>query len=570
MTITTILRPRGLMFAAALGCASAASAQEHLPKRLYATDLGTLGGQRAEARAINDAGLIVGMDTEGRTARSPITAFVVPPDGKMIGLEGRRGAVDVNERGMVVGTTVGSASRIRPFLWTASDGFRDLPAVTARRVAGVAIDRAGMIAVTSDTYPEPVQTWVCDPPRNACTVLPGKPGLSAIALGMSPSGAVVGFLGEVIERGPDEPNIVNEYPIFWDAGSRQLHELPVLREADGTEWKGEATDMNDAGTIVGTLWHAGSVRAVAWVGPDHQLRDLGDGRANAINAHDVVVGGVPHPLKAADEVPRYRAHLWDLRRKTALDFTGLAEAPEDVFDAEATDINDRGVAVGRLATTADGWGGSHAVVFDRYAPEDGEVAPAPASSSPSSTSVPAAPACVLPADCESVPLTFLTLDACCTATTACGLKVTGAPPELRETIASALELGDGETCAPRDRFFIKHAGSEDLRIETDEGKEILLSTGCDTASILSISFIGCCMPNNHCGVSTYGIWDTLNVLAPGEPFSKLQCVSSKELNAQLADSKLRGLRFLPDTDKSCDYAALDAQLPPVEYFSRSR
>jgi hypothetical protein len=232
-------------------------------------------------------------------------------------------------------------------------------------------------------------------------------------------------------------------------------------------------------------------------------------------------------------------------------------------------INDRGVASGQLATAANGWLGSHGVVFDRYTPEDGDVAPAPAISA-SSRSVPAAPACTLPEDCESVPLIFLTLDACCTATTACGLEVTGAPPELRETLASALELEKGETCAPRDRFFIKHPGSEDLRIETDEGKEILLSTGCDNASILSISFIGCCMPNNRCGVSTYGVWDTLNVLAPGEPFSRLQCVSSKELNAQLADSKFRGLRFLPDTDTSCDYAALDAQLPPLEYFSRSR
>lgn len=174
------------------------------------------------------------------------------------------------------------------------------------------------------------------------------------------------------------------------------------------------------------------------------------------------------------------------------------------------------------------------------------------------------PACTLSPDCESVPLVFLELGACCTATTSCGLEVRNGPPDLRETVASVLELGEGETCAPRDRFFLTHPGSEDLRVATDTGEEILLTTGCNTASILSISFIGCCMPSNRCGVSTYGVWDTIGVLAPGAPFSRLQCVSSKTLNQQLEHSQFRGLRFLPDTDAPCDHAALDAQLPPVE------
>lgn len=179
-----------------------------------------------------------------------------------------------------------------------------------------------------------------------------------------------------------------------------------------------------------------------------------------------------------------------------------------------------------------------------------------------------AAACTLSEDCDSVPLVFLSLEACCTASTSCGFAVRGGPPELQETVASALDLGAGETCAPRDRYFLTHPGSEDLRIADDDGEEILLTTGCRTASILSISFIGCCMPNDRCGVSTYGVWDTLGVLAPGRPFSRLECVSSKVLNAQLEDSQFRGLRFLPDTDAPCDHAALDAQLPPVDWFLR--
>ena len=177
--------------------------------------------------------------------------------------------------------------------------------------------------------------------------------------------------------------------------------------------------------------------------------------------------------------------------------------------------------------------------------------------------------CTLPPDCERAESPIFSLEPCCTERIACGFSRTMVPPELQdlqETIATAVGLHDGDTCAPRDRFFIKHPGSEDLRIQTQSGDEILLSTGCETASILSISFIGCCMPNNRCGVSTYGIWDTLAVIAPGEPFSRLQCVPSSELNAQIGRTKLRGLRFLPDTDAPCDYAALDASLPPADPY----
>lgn len=181
----------------------------------------------------------------------------------------------------------------------------------------------------------------------------------------------------------------------------------------------------------------------------------------------------------------------------------------------------------------------------------------------------AAATCSLPPDCEGAKTAVFSLEPCCTERVACGFASIDAPPELtelQETVATAVGLTDGETCAPRDRYFIRHPGSEDLRVKTESGDEILLTTGCDTASILSINFVGCCMPNNRCGVSTYGMWDTLAVLAPGEPFGRLQCVSSKELNAQIGSSKLRGLRFLPDTDKACDYAALDAWLPPAEPY----
>ena len=90
----------------------------------------------------------------------------------------------------------------------------------------------------------------------------------------------------------------------------------------------------------------------------------------------------------------------------------------------------------------------------------------------------------------------------------------------------AFELREDETCVARERFFLRQPGSEELRIATDAGEEILLTTECDNASVLSINFIGCCMPTGRCGLSTYGMWDTFAIALPDAAFSKLQCVSS--------------------------------------------
>lgn len=183
-----------------------------------------------------------------------------------------------------------------------------------------------------------------------------------------------------------------------------------------------------------------------------------------------------------------------------------------------------------------------------------------------------ASSCTLTPDCRSVPLVFIDLKACCTPTTACGFEVTGGLglPDFRDTVADAVGLGPGETCAPRERYFIRHPSIDDLRIATEGGKDILLSSACDSTSILSITFGGCCMPNNRCGVSTYGIWDTIGVLAPEAPFAKLQCVAAAQMNAQIAESRFRGLHYLRDTDAPCDYAALDATLPPADAWQRTR
>jgi hypothetical protein len=79
------------------------------------------------------------------------------------------------------------------------------------------------------------------------------------------------------------------------------------------------------------------------------------------------------------------------------------------------------------------------------------------------------------------------------------------------------------------------------------------------------------MPNNQCGISTDEIAGTFEVLLEGEsaPFSKPECLSAQDLNAQLASSKLSAFARIPATEGSaCDHAALAEALPRFRQPSR--
>lgn len=331
----------------------------------YATDLGTLGLQLAEAAALNNAGLIAGTDAEATSGRHPVRLFIVPVGGRITNTQAWASPSHVDEAGTVVGTSFWYTSS-RAFRWSASNGVVELPFTpNGRRDEGVGIDGRGRIVVNSNAGAQRVFVW--GPEGGTFTELPRLHDLDVVASAVSPGGTIVGLARQIEERSVDEANLVHETPVVWDAATQAIQALPVLRAADGTPWDGEATDVNDAGTIVGTLAHDGQVHSVAWTGPEHTLRDLGPGVALAINAHDVVAGAAQHAARDVNGFARRTPHLWDLRRGTSFDLQGLRAEPTFVRDGEATDINDHGVAVGWLEATS-GNGKTHAVVFDAYAP----------------------------------------------------------------------------------------------------------------------------------------------------------------------------------------------------------
>jgi probable HAF family extracellular repeat protein len=91
------------------------------------TDIGTLGGNSADARAINNAGQIVGAS---ETASGDTHAFLWTATGGMSDLGTLGGtfsqAFGINNLGHVIGWSEVPSGERRPFLWTPAGGMQDL------------------------------------------------------------------------------------------------------------------------------------------------------------------------------------------------------------------------------------------------------------------------------------------------------------------------------------------------------------------------------------------------------------------------------------------------------------
>lgn len=179
-----------------------------------------------------------------------------------------------------------------------------------------------------------------------------------------------------------------------------------------------------------------------------------------------------------------------------------------------------------------------------------------------------AAACVLPPDCKSVTAPpFFAVEACCSEKVECGFAVPP-PSDLNSAAVQRTVDPDGEFpdgCVPRERYFLTFEGLMDERVPVEGSDDILIAESCRSSAILSIFFAGCCLPENKCGISTYQIHDTIAVLVGADaPLAQLQCASVEQMNELVAMTSLAGFAHLKPTEGSCDHAALDARLPPVD------
>jgi len=117
-------------------------------------DLGTLGGNESEALAVNRHGQVAG---HSRGAGAPMKhAFLIAEPGTMIDLGTLGGATsiahDLNDRGEAVGLAETKTGEPRAFVWTATDGMRDLGTLGAASMALGINDRTEVVGGSGHAF----------------------------------------------------------------------------------------------------------------------------------------------------------------------------------------------------------------------------------------------------------------------------------------------------------------------------------------------------------------------------------------------------------------------------------
>jgi probable HAF family extracellular repeat protein len=340
------------------------------------TDLGTLPGHEwSEARGINSAGQVVGRS--GGVGFVGSSAFLWTasagmrdlgtPSGGEPGVELAVLATDINDQGLIAGTTFSdvSSNDLHAFVWTEAGGFQGLGAVPGAffseanaindrgevvgfsgndfgdftafiwsQAAGIrplgalpdgtsflraqAINNNGVVVVDPEDGPPGVFLWTAESGFQAIGRPPGADFASGA--GINDHTEVVGVSGQF--AGEITAFLWTEEDGFLDLGA--LPGFPVS----------SATDINQSGQVVGTATSFESARGFVWTAAAG-MQDLGTlpggtfSEASAINDGGEVVG-----MSHSGEGARH-AVLWTPGAGTpASQVEGLIARVEDLVNSE--------------------------------------------------------------------------------------------------------------------------------------------------------------------------------------------------------------------------------------------
>ena len=297
------------------------------PTQYQIVDLGSLGGDTSEARAINARSQVVGFSQTSSGAKH---AFVwekgVISDLGTLGGD-YSNAVAINNRGDIAGVSTDASGSMRAVLWR-NGLIQDLGPVSfldlvPRGQRCVCLSETGLVA------------WATPPPGRYRAML--WDGSQAIDLGtLGGDGAspnAVNSRGQVV--GASNTPTGSAHAFVWENG--------VMRDLGAFGGFGSsAADINEQGVITGTTWRDDprTFHAFIWNG---QMTDLGalpgDGAsAGAILNERGQIAGISYMTYFAD--PKH-AFIWDDRGMQALNPPNLTTDNERVVG-----LNNRGQVIG--------------------------------------------------------------------------------------------------------------------------------------------------------------------------------------------------------------------------------
>ena len=308
------------------------------------------GGAFTYARAVNDAGVVI-----GDAWRNP--PGVIPPvrwdanstaPTKLGYLERENGyGWGINSTGDAVGYVLMKDNSAKPVRWSAGGtALAQLPGFSFPFVSAYAQainDRDDVIGY-SDTHPV---RWLAG----------ATAAVNLGMLGLGPTGNATKFAG-AINSGGDGVGWVSDYvsgtgrdrAVLWRASGTSAVALPMLSGGALTNRETYANAINDDGLIAGTArmysgFNLVESRAVRWSPVGASITDLGVGIANGINnAGDIVGSSSNH------------ATLWPGDGTPAINLNDLI-APDSGWSlTSATDISNTGVIIGDGMFDPDGSG----------------------------------------------------------------------------------------------------------------------------------------------------------------------------------------------------------------------